>query len=323
MRAPVFESALAPYFMNFVALKRAGGGRYCNQVHLLMQADRFFAQHAGHLLLTKEHIRAFLRSRSHLHPGTQQGSVVVLWQALAHARRHGAPIAPLPERPALRTMTQREPHIFSPEEFARVMRAALRPQSPRHPQFVRVTHATLFGLLVTTGLRVGEAVALDVGDLDLARGSLTVRSGKFRKARLLPLHETTVMALARYVRDARRPASRTETAPLFISARRQRLTRDAAHRAFQGATAAARVTDERGRRPRLHDLRHTYAVWRVEGWYQEQRDINHLLAALSTYMGHVDPAHTLTYLRSTQRLLPHANARYERSFERLVQGGAS
>ncbi len=316
MRAAVFQSWLAPHFERFVALKRAGGARYCNQVHLLMQADRFLARRSPCPPLRAADVEAFVSSRRHLSARSLGGSVGVLWQALAHALRHGAVAEPLPPRPVIGRGPQRAAYVLNREEFAQLVDAAQRPR-PRHPDYVGVTHRTLFGLLVSTGMRIGEAVALDVSDFDPEAALLSIRCGKFRKARQLVLHETTADALSRYLHDRRRPLGQGTATPFFLSCRRQRLTTDAALRAFRKAASLAGVGCC-ARKPRLHDLRHTYAAWRLEAWYREGRDVSQLLPALSTYLGHVDPAHTYTYLQAHPSLMAQGALRFERVLDALL-----
>lgn len=155
VRKAHFESWLAPFFTKFVELKRACGARYCNQVHLLMQADRFFAREVADGPLTRDHLVAYLATRSNMSSLSLRGVVQVLWQALAHARRHGASVEALPARPrSRRDDSSRLPHIFSSQEFEQLVKATLRPR--RFGAYARITHVTLFGLLYTTGIVPGE-----------------------------------------------------------------------------------------------------------------------------------------------------------------------
>jgi integrase len=176
------------------------------------------------------------------------------------------------------------------------------------------TTATLLGLLYTTGLRIGEALALDVGDLDCGNRILTVRKGKFGKSRALPLRESTVEALARYVHHPLRPVGTDASAPLFVSCRRRRLSYPAVSTALCKACLAAGISKPL---PRPHDFRHTFAVGRVEAWYTEGRDVNALLPTLSTYLGHVSVENTRLYLIANGTLLEQAAARFAHSIGAL------
>ena len=169
------------------------------------------------------------------------------------------------------------------------------------------TTATLLGLLYTTGMRIGEALALDVGDLDCGDRILTVRKGKFGKSRALPLRESTFEALVRYVHHPLRPMGTDASAPLFVSCRRRRLSYPAVSSALCKACLAAGISKPL---PRPHDFRHTFAIGRVEAWYAEGRDVNALLPTLSTYLGHVSVENTRLYLIANGTLLEQAAARF-------------
>jgi integrase len=167
--------------------------------------------------------------------------------------------------------------------------------------------ATLLGLLYTTGIRIGEALALDVGDLDRRDRILTVRKGKFGKSRVLPLRDSVVEALACYVGHPLRPVGTDAVAPIFISGRRRRLSYPAARSAIRTACIQAGIDDPQ---PRMHDFRHTFAVSRVARWYAQGRDVNALLPALSTYLGHVAVENTRLYLTANSALLEQAAQRF-------------
>ena len=174
------------------------------------------------------------------------------------------------------------------------------------------TYRTLIGLLTVTGLRIGEAISMDRDDLDLRNGLLVVRSGKFGKSRELPLHETTVEALHGYLemRDKIQPDTATEA--LFISTVFTRLCYRNVSRTFRQLTQKAGLTPHSASRlPRLHDLRHSFAVNTIIDGYHTGADVHARLALLSTYLGHVDPANTYWYLSAAPELLALASERLE------------
>lgn len=165
-------------------------------------------------------------------------------------------------------------------------------------------------------MRVGEAIALDTNDFNEDLGMLTVRNGKFGKARLLPLHQSGVAALRRYLdtRDRLRPI-RTSDA-LFISSTGTRLSYNRLHGTFQRLTKQAGLTTRSATcRPRIHDLRHSFAVATLLDWYRQGADVQALLPRLSTYLGHVDPKHTYWYLSAAPELLALAGQRLETYLE--------
>jgi integrase len=175
----------------------------------------------------------------------------------------------------------------------------------------QMTYATLIGLLATTGMRVGEAIALDRQDVNVSAGMLVVRHGKFGKSRELPLHATTSAALSAYARD-RDLALRYPRSPSFLlSLAGTRLNYKNVHFSFLRLLRASGL-DARHCRPRIHDLRHTFAVNTLLRWYREGVAVDARLPSLSTYLGHVSSASTYWYLIATPELLQRASQRVER-----------
>lgn len=200
------------------------------------------------------------------------------------------------------------PHLFSDEQITALLAAATQIPTPWRAATLR----TLVGLLAVTGMRIGEALALDRDDFDPQIGRLVVRAGKFGKARQLPLHPTTVHALADYlaVRDDQHRG--TDTAALFVSLRDGRLSYRAACAGFRHLVDAAGIAPKPGARPpRMHDLRHSFVVNTVLDGYHHGTDVQALLPTLSTYLGHVDPAATYWYLSAAPELLALAGRRLE------------
>ncbi|MBI4514833.1 MAG: tyrosine-type recombinase/integrase [Deltaproteobacteria bacterium] len=233
-----------------------------------------------------------------------------MWQALRYAARHGVALPPLPERPRFPRRTVVRPHIFSPEEIDRLLGAArdLGPSDSLRPE----TFFTLFALLVTTGIRIGEALAMDIGDIDFEGASLRIRRGKFGKSRIVPLHPTTVEALRTYM-GRRLAAHGTDlgSAPFFSTLCKTRLAHRTVHGTYRELIERARISTPGGGLPRIHDLRHTFAVRRLLDWYGRGIDVNERLAALSTYLGHVDVSSTLVYLRPNEETLREAAKRFQ------------
>jgi integrase len=308
-QARVFSSWLAPYFDRFVALKRASGLLYDSGRSLLFAFDLYLRTYAPESPLRPETLLQYVSSLDRLSPRGRDNAVGVVWPALAHAQRHGALVEALPERPRRpsRFWRQRKPRIVSATEVGAILAAArqLPPEGSLRPRTV----ATLLGLLYTTGIRIGEAVALDVGDLDRRDGILTIRKGKFGKSRALPLRESVVEALADYVDHPLRTVSREATAPFFVSLHRRRLSDQAARCSISTACLQAGIADPL---PRPHDFRHSFAVGRIVAWYAEDLDINARLPALSTYLGHISVQNTRAYLMANAALLEQAADRFEK-----------
>lgn len=195
------------------------------------------------------------------------------------------------------------PYLYSDADLAALLAAARALPS----RMAALTVSTLLGLLAVTGMRVGEALALDRGDLDLDQAVLTVRVGKHGTSRLVPLHPTTVATLVAYLnqRDQLRPHPSTDA--LFLSAAGTRKRYSCLHTTFARLVRTAGVRPRSARcRPRIHDLRHTLAVKTLIGWYRDGGDVPARLPLLSTFLGHVEPAYTFWYLHAAPELLAEA-----------------
>jgi len=207
------------------------------------------------------------------------------------------------------------PYLYSDAEIVALMDAA-GTLSAAHRA---ATYRTLIGLLAVTGMRIGEAVRLDRGHLDVHGGVLVVVETKFGKSRELPLHESTTEALRRYLRRRDRPRPATPTAALFVSEAGTRLQRQNAWNTFAMLRDRAGIKPRSvACRPRIHDARHTFAVNTLLDAYRSGEEVGPKLALLSTYMGHVNPAKTYWYLEAAPELMALAGKRLERH---LGQGG--
>lgn len=203
------------------------------------------------------------------------------------------------------------PHLFAPAELAALLGAADR----LRPVFRARTYGTLLGLLAVTGLRTGEACRLDRADVDLSEGGLTVRDTKFGKSRHVPLHASTVDALRAYAGHRDREHAAPSTAAFLVSTRGTRLDAHNLPHAFARLVRTAGIRTPAGaRRPRLHDLRHTFATTTLLRWYREGADVQARLPLLTTSLGHADPKSTYWYLSGSPDLLALAAARVERAF---------
>jgi integrase/recombinase XerD len=192
------------------------------------------------------------------------------------------------------------PYIYSDDDLERVLDAAGR-LTPEHRSD---TYRTLICLVAVTGMRVGEAVRLDRDDVDLDEGLLTIRNSKFNKSRQVPIHSTTTVALRAYAarRDRRRPKPKAQS--FFTSVTGTRLLRDNVSTVFPRLVREAGLDrGPSGRLPRMHDLRHTFAVKCVIGWHQEGVGVDARLPLLSTFLGHVSPRETYWYLTGVPELL--------------------
>lgn len=211
----------------------------------------------------------------------------------------------IPPRDALKARSSRaQPHLYTDAEIRVLLAECSRFKGRLMPS----TYATLFGLLYVTGMRVGEAIALNRSDLDPSNQVLTIRHGKFDKSRELVLHESTVQAMVQYaeLRDITIPQPRNSA--FFVSSCGTTLIYKNVQanfsrlRQWTGLDACDPV-------PRIHDLRHSFAIATLMRWYQQGRDVQVRLPRLSTYLGHVSPSSTYWYLSAVPELLTAAAAR--------------
>jgi integrase/recombinase XerD len=223
---------------------------------------------------------------------------------------HG--IDPATQVPPLALMPARKhrptPHIYTQAEVAAMMTAA----RTLRPGLRAATIETLIGLLACTGIRDSEAFALDRTDVDHANRLLRIRDTKYGKSREVLIHDSTIATLDDYL--ARRDQLRAggDHTCVFVSCWGARLSHKSVHRSFEQIRQASGVTrSASGRPPRLHDLRHTFAVNTLLGWYRGGEDVAAKLPLLSTYLGHVDPAATYWYLSAVPELFTLAAERLE------------
>lgn len=220
-----------------------------------------------------------------------------------------------------RATGRNQPHIYSDAEISALLQGCsrLHPREGLRPS----TYLAFFSLLASTGLRLSEACRLHRRDVDLREGLLTVRRGKFGKSRLVPLHPTAVEALTRYAarRDGFQDARRSEF--FFRTDRASALTRAAVEMTFRCVRdRLGWAPHGRAGRPRIHDIRHTFAVRRLLRWYGEGADVNRKILALATYLGHAKVTDTYWYLSAVPELMAITARRFEH-FARAQQGGVS
>lgn len=205
------------------------------------------------------------------------------------------------------------PYIYSHDELRRLLDAATICENPRcklQPHTCRM----LILLLYRAGLRISEALALTLADVDLAAAILTIRESKFYKTRLVPIGADLTGTLTAYAGQRSTDYPAGPEAPFFVSRTGTRLIRQTAEKTFARLRTRAGVKRDDGSRfqPRLHDLRHAFAVHRLVSWYQQGADVQRLLPHLATYLGHLHIADTQRYLTMTPELLREASRRFER-----------
>jgi site-specific recombinase XerD len=204
------------------------------------------------------------------------------------------------------------PYIYSRDDMKRLLAATAQRD---RCNLSSLTCRTLLLLLYGSGLRIGEATKLDLADVDLAESMLCVRESKFYKTRLVPIGADLTQVLATYAAQRLKRAPSAPASPFLLTQRGQRVSRAGAEHAFKQIRKRAGVSRAGARyQPRLHDMRHSFAVNRLIAWYREGADVQRLLPQLATYLGHVHIAATQQYLTLTPELLQQASARFERYF---------
>ena len=313
-------NTLAEAVPEYLAIRRALGFRLRQTSRTLPQFAAFLEHEEAPFITTELALRwAQEDPRASAVTHADRLSMVrcfAVWRSAADPRTETPPVGLLPRRYQRPT-----PYIYTQEEVEALL--AVTALLPSHHGVRGPTCATLFGLLSVTGMRIGETVALDRNDVDLDTGVLCIRHAKLNKPRSIPIATTTRDALADYVRQMDALVPCRATTAFFLGERGSRMTQGAAQDNFIRAARTLGLRPQadrhrRGRGPRLHDLRHTYAVRTLIHWYRHDVDVEREIPKLATYLGHAHPDNVYWYLQAVPELLQLA---MERSARRQ-QGGA-
>jgi len=319
VKTPFFRSCFAPQLEAFVAQRRACGFVYDSPAKELQYFDKFLFRKGVHVeRLSRELTDEYERSLQHLRPKTRENRIGVLILFARHLLRDDpdsfVPWAP----PRDRTALTRLPFIFTVEQVRLLIRAAA--QLVPAGNLRADTYQTMIGVLYCTGLRISEATDLDIGDLHHDSKMLHVRHGKFDKERWLPLTDSTYDRLQTYLEKRMATGPPEADAPLFLGRKSPRLPYETVVKTFRRLLKTCGLDLQTGRRPCLHDLRHSFAVHSLLRWYRQGRDINACLPALATYMGHSTLNSTLVYLHATAELLEETHNRYLSHYRNHIKG---
>jgi integrase len=298
-------SALSAAAEDYLRLRRSLGHELA-EAHRLLPRFVAYLEFVGAQTVTIESALAWAQQ-----PGADPATSV--WpRRMTIARgfaRHMASIDVQTEIPPLGLIPSRQrwqpPYIYSTADVEALM-AAARAIRFRLPA---ATHETVIGLLASTGIRVGEAIRLDRADIDRVNGVLHIRESKFGKSRFVPVLPSTLAALGRYAQDRDRLLPNPATPSFFVSVRGTRLIYPVVQQVFQRLRESAGVGVGSTIRPRIHGLRHTFAVRTLMEWYRTGQDVEARLPTLSTYLGHRDPRSTYWYLSAAPELLALAAGR--------------
>jgi integrase len=282
----------------YITLRRTLGYKLVKTERHLRAFARFAAER-GETHIRAASVLAWIETVAHT-PGTRARRLtdLILLARFLYAEdpRHEVPRADItPSR-----KTRPIPYIYTPDEIARILDAAgqLRHQKPNPLR--RQLYVTLFGLIAATGMRVSEALALRLDDIQ-PNGVLHIRETKFRKNRLVPLHATVVEALERYLEVRRQRAGESDW--LFPSIEHREMCPTIVNYTFRCILRRAGIAPERSQQPRIHDLRHTFATRVLEQCGAERGAVARHFVALSTYLGHADIRNTYWYLQATPEMM--------------------
>jgi site-specific recombinase XerD len=317
-----FHSLLADRIEQFIAHKRTLGRRYEVEEKALRLLDRYLVdQQVEHpAQVTPDLVEAFLASRPRRRPRSYNHLLGTVRRLFAWLVTHGtldqSPVKASPRRQT----SQRIPFIFDLPAARRLLRAAqdLRdnPMAPMRGATYRAIFAILYGL----GLRVGEVCRLRIRDVDLDRQVLTVRQTKFYKSRLVPFGPRMADLLRGYLHGrAQRTADLGPDTPVFSFTARGEINPCTVSQAFHALVPRLGLQIPAGcSPPRLHDLRHSFAVGTLLRWYRSGADPGAGLLKLATFLGHVDASSTAVYLTITAALFQEANRRFEAFVEPIL-----
>jgi integrase/recombinase XerD len=305
-----FTGPLGDMMKRHLQLRRSLGYHLRTDEIALDQFDAYVAANFPEIdTVTRPMVAGYLKTTGHLQGCTRRQQLTTIRQFCRFLFQL-KPETYIPEARLLPAVkSQFRPHIYSVNEVNDLMRLAM--QLPPAGSLRPHTFATLIGLLWASGLRSGEAVHLNLEDVDLEQGILHIRQTKNFKSRLVPVSASTRIALLAY-RDMRAQCGRDPNpeAPFFVNERARRYARRTVDGTFRILTRELGLKSAGTREPRLHDLRHTWATRCLARLYQTGKDPNALLPVLATYLGHMNIACTTVYLHPAPDLLVQAGSQF-------------
>lgn len=314
---PTWRSRLGRQIAAYLALKKSLGRRFLSETYLFIQFDRFLARRRA-ATITPAIFAQWIHTFDHVSPTVRRTRMRNIRNFCLYLRRTDRTCF-VPDPSGFPTPhVARRPHIFSVEEIERLLHAATVLPARSTSLLRGPVFRLAVVLLYTAGLRRGELVRLTMSDYDPVDRTLLVRTSKFHKSRLVALSKSAVGELERYLRLRRRLPSNPD-APLLVNNYH-------GCSAYSGASfglamrqlfRAADVRTPSGRFPRVHDIRHTFAVHALLRWYRDGVDVQAKLPALATVMGHVSVASTAYYLALLEPIAEAASDRFERHWRRI------
>jgi integrase len=307
-----FRSRLGKRLAAFIALKKALGRRFFSETYTLAHLDRFLAKQRL-ATLTPAAFAAWTMTFLHTTPTTRRARMLLARRFCIYLRRTDPRCFVPDPRSFPSRHPHRRPHIFTRQQIVDLIHTATRLPAGSTSLLRGEVFRLAIVLLYTAGLRRNELVQLTMSDYDAREKTRLIRASKFHKSRVVALSPTAAVEMDGYL-AARRRFSRRADAPLLINNHGGRAGYSGGSFGFGMRQvfreAGIRTTD--GRLPRVHDLRHTYAVHALLRWYHDGADVQAKLPILSTSMGHVSIASTAHYLALLEPLAAAASSRFER-----------
>ncbi|NCC51143.1 MAG: hypothetical protein EOM20_08005 [Spartobacteria bacterium] len=299
------ESSLADRMIDFIAFKRMHGYDYTSQIAFLKRLDKFLIENeCTDSILHIEDLQRYCAEAAELKPGSQSNIYSALRQFSLYLRIFEPQSAVLPKHQQPRKAPAIRFHPLSTEQISRLMSATeiLAAKNGIWSHCI----CFLIGLLYSTGLRIGEAIALNLQDVDIKNATIFVRQGKNRKERIVPISPSTLKAMKEWL-NRRKAYAGNETA-LLIASWNKRLSYAQAISAFGHLRRHCNLDSDPP--PRLHDLRHNYACRRIALWREAHEDVNTLLPLLVNAMGHINVCATQVYLHVDAGSLQQASSKF-------------
>ncbi len=314
MATYTFRSHVASRLQEFLEMRMALGRKGESDFKILTYLDRFLV---GELKpgrpITAEIADRWFKSMEYLSTGTRINRISILRQFCSYLS-HFNPRTCVIYQSFLPRRKRPAPYIYSPQEVCLILDAARKigPDGSLRPSVI----FTIIGLLYSTGIRIGEALKLTLADVDIQGDLLTIRETKFMKSRYVPLSPSTTHHLADFLHQrevAGFPS--TPTSPVFISPSGRAYRPGRICEIFLEVLRSIGLRGPKGERgPRIHDLRHSFAVSRLAQWYRQGGNINAKLPLLATYLGHSSLTCTEVYLQATAELLEKTSTRFQNHF---------
>lgn len=324
-----YDSSLGTSMEDFIRSKKLQGYDYDGSAEILKVFDRFLVHKSFRSQrISREILEDYIAEsrQAGLHANALYQRVLSVSQFSRYLAQSD-PESYAIEKMPVSQVPNRPPYLYSRNEIHQLLEAAKElkptPENPLRPH----TYTTLLGLLYVSGLRLGEALSLSQEDVDCQRQRLFIRKGKFGKDRWVPISESTAEVLADYFSRRQKAAcARGKQAVLFVDSKGKKLAQNTVRATFWRLLETCQIsrndTSQSNAksqiRPRLHDLRHTFAVERLREAYQEGKDPNALLPVLATYMGHCKITGTQVYLHATEELRRETNKRFRQYAQEIL-----